>query len=229
VKTPSNGPQIAAFSGNRGPHIRKQGLARLVRIRTIPGGESDTVPAGTLAGAGCFRCEGCGYAVALQELDEVPSCPNCGGRGFRRASIFGERSTAEPAGVPVESPDWLAEARDALVAPGGYIAFEDDDRVRVMALQEGWTRVGRSLSAHIRFDDPTVSRRHALIHRLDGGVRILDDRSLNGVFVNGGRVDMRELEDGDQIAIGRFQLHFIDLREGRAERTQAAVRPVAAI
>ncbi|MFL5779764.1 MAG: zinc ribbon-containing protein, partial [Thermoleophilaceae bacterium] len=51
----------------------------LVIIRTISGGETDTVPAGTLAGAGCFRCDSCGYAVALQELDEVPACPHCGG------------------------------------------------------------------------------------------------------------------------------------------------------
>ena len=84
-------------------------------------------------------------------------------------------------------------------------------------LQEGWTRVGRSLSAHVRFDDPTVSRRHALVNYQEDAVRILDDRSLNGVFVNGARVDMRELEDGDQVAIGRFNLHFISLREGDSE------------
>src|SRR3712207_7058553 len=58
----------------------------LVNIRTIWGGETDTVPAGTLAGAGCFRCDSCGYAVALQELDEVPGCPHCGGSDFRRSS-----------------------------------------------------------------------------------------------------------------------------------------------
>ena len=123
--------------------------------------------------------------------------------------MFGEFARAEATGARAERPDWLAEAREALVASGHYIAFEDDDRVRVVALQEGWTRVGRSLSAHIRFDDPTVSRRHALLHRLDGVTRILDDRSLNGVFVNGAHVDMRELEDGDEIAIGRFHLHYI--------------------
>src|SRR5204863_8333902 len=79
-----------------------------------------------------------------------------------------------------EPPVWLAEARDALVANGDYVAFERDDRVHVVPLQEGWTRIGRSLSAHIRFDDPTVSRRHALMHRDRTGARILDDRSLNG-------------------------------------------------
>jgi pSer/pThr/pTyr-binding forkhead associated (FHA) protein len=127
--------------------------------------------------------------------------------------MFGEHVRAEPVGDREAAPDWLEEAREALVANGDYLAYEDDDRVRVVAIQEGWTRVGRNLSAHIRFDDPTVSRRHALIHRHDGGARILDDRSLNGVFVNGRHVDMRELEDGDEVTIGRFHLHFISLRE----------------
>ena len=58
-----------------------------------------------------------------------------------------------------------------------------------MALTREWTRIGRSLAADVRFDDPTVSRRHALIVRQPDGVRLLDDRSLNGVFVNGARVD----------------------------------------
>ena len=81
----------------------------------------------------------------------------------------------------------------------------------MVALQEGWTRIGRSLAAHIRFDDPTVSRRHALLHRESGGVRLLDDRSLNGVFRNGDRVELAELEDGDEIAIGRYRLYFMSL------------------
>ena len=149
----------------------------------------------------------------MQELDEVPACPHCDGRDFRRASMFGELETAEPTGDHAPIPDWLAEAREALVARGDYVAYEDDERVRVVQLQPGWTRLGRSLSARIRFDDPTVSRRHALVHCQDDGVRILDDRSLNGVFVNGVRVDMRELEDGDAVAIGRFVLHYIRLVE----------------
>jgi predicted nucleic acid-binding Zn-ribbon protein len=171
--------------------------------------------AGTLAGAGSFRCEQCGYAVALHELDHVPACPQCGGRKFKRASMFMTRpETAEHDQlVDVEEPDWLAEAREALVADGDYIAYEKNDRVHVAPLQDGWTRVGRSLSAHIRFDDPTVSRRHALLHRDRAGARVLDDRSLNGVFLNGERIDWHELDDGDAIAIGAFRLYFIRVRE----------------
>ena len=167
--------------------------------------------AGTLAGAGSFRCDACGFAIALHESDEVPACPECGGESFRRASLFGEEARM-PRHLDLEAtPDWLEEARDALVRGGDYLAFEDAERVRVVPLQEGWTRVGRSLSAHVRFDDPTVSRRHALIYRDPAGARVLDDRSLNGVFRNGDRVELAELEDGDEIAIGRFRLFFMSL------------------
>jgi pSer/pThr/pTyr-binding forkhead associated (FHA) protein len=130
---------------------------------------------------------------------------------FRRSSLFGDE-IRRPLRHEVEgAPDWLEEARDALIREGDYLAFEDDDRVRVFPLQDGWTRIGRSLSAHVRFDDPTVSRRHALLYRDASGARILDDRSLNGVFRNGDRVELAELEDGDELSIGRFSLYFVSL------------------
>ena len=80
-----------------------------------------------------------------------------------------------------------------------------------MTLAREWTRVGRSLAADVRFDDPTVSRRHALIVRQPDGVRVLDDRSLNGVFVNGTRVEGRVLRDGDEIVVGRYRLGFLSV------------------
>ena len=170
---------------------------------------------GTLAGAGSFRCDSCGFAVALHERDPVPECPECGGESFSRASLFGE-TVRRPLRHEVEgAPDWLAEARGALVREGDSLAFEDDERVRVFPLQDGWTRIGRSLSAHVRFDDPTVSRRHALVYCDADGARILDDRSLNGVFRNGDRVELAELEDGDEIDVGRFRLFYVSLVANR--------------
>jgi pSer/pThr/pTyr-binding forkhead associated (FHA) protein len=109
-----------------------------------------------------------------------------------------------------EPPSWLGEARTGLSGPGRYLAFEQDGRVNVVPVSREWTRIGRSLAADIRFDDATVSRRHALIASEDGGVRILDDRSLNGIQVNGRRVEWSPLTDGDEIAIGRHTLYFLD-------------------
>ena len=48
----------------------------------------DAVSAGTLAGAGSFQCEICGYAIALHERDVVPTCPRCTSDRFTRASMF---------------------------------------------------------------------------------------------------------------------------------------------
>ena len=180
--------------------------------------------AGTLAGAGSFRCETCDFAVALRERDPMPSCSNCGGQSFRRASMFGETGTTPAPPTDLAKPEWLAEAREALMAEGDYLAFEQDDRVRVVPLQEGWTRIGRSLSAHVRLDDPTVSRRHALLYRADQeGAKILDDRSLNGVFRNGETIELSTLGDGDVISVGRFSIHFISLTGDRSPREQTVV------
>src|SRR5215210_6119998 len=183
-----------------------------------------TVVSGTLAGAGTFRCQECSYPVALLERDEVPPCLRCGSREFKRASIFGDQSTADAKTTPADDrPEWLAETRAALTEHGDYLAFETEDQIRVLALQEGITRIGRSLAAHVRFDDPTVSRRHAVIHREGDHARLLDDRSLNGVFVNGERAEWHELSDGDEIVIGRFHLYFMSLTGVRSRGAHEGV------
>jgi pSer/pThr/pTyr-binding forkhead associated (FHA) protein len=117
----------------------------------------------------------------------------------------------EQRGAAAERPAWVEEARGALGEPGRYLAFEDDGTHRVVALAREWTRVGRSLAADVRFDDATVSRRHALIVCQADGVRVLDDRSLNGVYVNGERVEWSPLGDGDRISVGRHTLWFLDI------------------
>jgi hypothetical protein len=165
---------------------------------------------GSLAGGGSFRCESCGYAVSLVQGDEVPVCPHCHGRQFRRGSMFADQTLTEPfMELGTREPTWLETARQSISVEGDYIAYEEGDQVSVVPLRKDWTRIGRSLAADIRFDDPTASRRHALVHREEGVARILDDRSLNGVFLNGERVEWHELRDGDEIVIGRFRLYFV--------------------
>src|SRR5207244_5959618 len=108
-------------------------------------------------------------------------------------------------------------ARAQTTTPGEYLAFIDGAETRIVPLTREWTRIGRSLAADVRFDDPTVSRRHALIVRQPDGVRVLDDRSLNGAFVTGERIEGRALKDGDEIVVGRYSLSFLVIA-GAAER-----------
>jgi pSer/pThr/pTyr-binding forkhead associated (FHA) protein len=112
---------------------------------------------------------------------------------------------------PRQLPAWLSDPSALLGEPGEYICFEDGDEVVVVPLTREWTRIGRGLAADVRFDDPTVSRRHALIVRGADGLRVLDDRSLNGVFVNGQRVEWSPLAHGDEIRVGRHRLYYATL------------------
>jgi pSer/pThr/pTyr-binding forkhead associated (FHA) protein len=77
-------------------------------------------------------------------------------------------------------------------------------------LAHGWSRIGRCATAAICLDDPSVSRRHAMIAcESDKLPRVLDDRSLNGVLVNGRKVDWAELDPGDELTIGRYRLYLL--------------------
>jgi len=70
------------------------------------------------------------------------------------------------------------------------------------------TTVGRHPEADIFFDDVTVSRRHAEITRTGNVFELVDQRSLNGSYVNGERVDRSILVDGAEVRIGKFRLNF---------------------
>ncbi len=170
-----------------------------------------SLTSGTMAGAGSFRCQSCGYMLTLTSLDALRDCPDCGGHDFVRASLFDAHPPIvenHPIATHSGEKEWIAQAREELSIAGEYLLYDDGESVKTVALTREWTRIGRSLAADVRFDDPTVSRRHALVVRQADGVRVLDDRSLNGVFVNGERVEWRALKDGDQIVVGRYLLVF---------------------
>lgn len=185
----------------------------------------ESLTSGTMAGNGSFRCEQCGYVLTLAAADTLVDCPGCGGRDFVRASLFSTgrftrtTATAEPEG----REQWVANARLGL-EPGEYLAYDESGERKVVPLTREWTRVGRSLAADVRFDDPTVSRRHALIVRQPDGVRLLDDRSLNGVFVNGERVEWSPLKDGDEIVVGRYRLYFLSASPATSAAEDSALQ-----
>jgi hypothetical protein len=168
-----------------------------------------------MPGAGTFFCIKCGSQLSLQEDDALPHCARCRGTSFRRDSIFEpmqEHGTLEfPAPAQTVPSGWLEEARAALPGEGRYLVGRSDDTIQVFSIEEGWNRIGRSVAADIRLDHPSVSRRHALIiSEPDASLRVLDDRSLNGVFVNGELVEWGKLEDGDELRIGRYQLFILE-------------------
>ena len=70
------------------------------------------------------------------------------------------------------------------------------------------TRIGRGVSADVHLDHPTVSRRHALVVRRDDTLVLLDDRSMNGTWLNGERISEVVLSDGERSQLGAVELRF---------------------
>ena len=103
--------------------------------------------------------------------------------------------------------------------------------------------VGRTPDCHLQlsYDDPYVARRQFLLEINPPRCRLTDLDSRNGTFLNGARVKMAELADGDRIAIGQtvFQVGMIaadptaeatfDLPAPPVEADETIARPSHAI
>ncbi len=74
--------------------------------------------------------------------------------------------------------------------------------------ERGRLLIGRSRACDIHLADPSISRRHAELRHSGAGWSIQDLESLNGVVVNGRRVQRTPLEPADQIALGDTVLSF---------------------
>jgi pSer/pThr/pTyr-binding forkhead associated (FHA) protein len=83
-------------------------------------------------------------------------------------------------------------------------------------------RIGRSEDCEITIDNLGVSRYHAEIVKKDGFCVVRDLRSNNGTFVNGRRIDSHNLNDGDEISIGKFTLCYSGDSEGVAAPAEEA-------
>ncbi len=85
-----------------------------------------------------------------------------------------------------------------------------------LPLQPPGLVIGRGNDAHLRIDDPGVSRRHAEIRVVDTGfgarVSVHDLGSTNGISVNGRRTEEATLTDGAVIRVGNttITLHMTD-------------------
>ncbi len=78
--------------------------------------------------------------------------------------------------------------------------------------------IGREEENTIRLNDERVSRFHCKIQDDDGRVILTDLDSTNGTRVNGTPVQMRVLNIGDQVAIGRSLLLFGSPQQLMAKR-----------
>src|SRR5262245_23856502 len=66
--------------------------------------------------------------------------------------------------------------------------------------------VGRHSLADVRLADPDISRRHCRLMLVEGLWRVQDLNSLNGVYLNGERIQEAVLYEGDRLRLGGCML-----------------------
>jgi ABC-type multidrug transport system ATPase subunit len=89
----------------------------------------------------------------------------------------------------------------------------------------GSIKIGRATDNNIVIPDVLASRHHAtLMPAADGGTEIVDNRSINGTFVNGARVEAAELNEGDVVTIGNIDLIFAGGTLARRNETDVDTR-----
>jgi hypothetical protein len=146
-------------------------------------------------------CQECGF----QNPESANYCARCGALlvkdegGAETTQTF----TADDA---EESP---AEALESLGVQGpALVVRSGGGRAGEMFPLDGETTIGRSPDCGIFLDDVTVSRKHAIMRERDGTFSIEDQGSLNGTFVNRKRVESAQLDEGDEVQVGKYRLTY---------------------
>ena len=149
-------------------------------------------------------CPECGF----QNPEAANYCSRCGALLVKdepgsETTMSYTPEEAEEGGL-VSLEDLGAEGPALVVRSGGGRAGEH------FVPQGERTTIGRSPDCDIFLDDVTVSRKHAVLVHQDDAFFIEDQGSLNGTFVNRKRVESGQLEDGDEVQVGKYRLTFLN-------------------
>ena len=148
-------------------------------------------------------CQECGF----QNPEASNYCSKCGALlakdedGAETTQTYTPEEIADEDG-PLE--EIAAEGPALVVRSGGGRAGEH------FTPQGERTTVGRSPDCDIFLDDVTVSRKHAVLVQKDDAFFIEDQGSLNGTFLNRRRIESGQLENGDELQIGKYKLSFLE-------------------
>jgi len=146
---------------------------------------------------GARFCSQCGTPLVRpgDRVADTTSTISIAGSDFDDA---GEESRADSAAVAALPPGTALLAVRRGPNAGSQFLLDSD-----------LTLVGRHPDSDIFLDDVTVSRRHAEFYRLGGTFTVRDVGSLNGTYVNRERIEEAQLNEGDEVQVGKFRLVFL--------------------
>jgi predicted component of type VI protein secretion system len=97
---------------------------------------------------------------------------------------------------------------------------------RAFEVQGSYVMIGSAADNTVRLEHGSVSAHHAILTVGDGGFKLWDLHSANGMKINGKPAAVAYLQDGDQVLLGEVALRFESGRDGKREtRAPAGASP----
>ena len=150
-----------------------------------------------------MRCRRCGH----ENEPSANFCSSCGQALPREEeTTVSLTELAERLELDEELGEALAELPHGM---GMLVVRRGPNAGSRFVLDAEVTSLGRHPDSDIFLDDITVSRRHAVVRRAEGGYAVSDADSLNGTYVDHQRVDTAALHHLADLQIGRFVLVFL--------------------
>jgi ABC-type multidrug transport system ATPase subunit/pSer/pThr/pTyr-binding forkhead associated (FHA) protein len=106
----------------------------------------------------------------------------------------------------LEPPDSLPHSASSLIdePTGSNRVLPSRGAQRFTNVLAGTVTIGRQHHCSICLDDPTVSRLHAVLRPESNGSALVEDRSSNGLFINGKKAGrLSRIDPGTDVRIGR--------------------------
>src|SRR5882757_3237414 len=170
-------------------------------------------PSGPTPAAPSYPSSPQSYTGAPQSYPSAPPQSYPTPAPSQQTAGYSAATTMGPTAQPRQSEGNLATSMLKILRPG-----------KAADAPAGSVKIGRATDNDIVIPDVLASRHHATLIPSPSGTEIRDNRSINGTFVNGARVDSAMLRDGDVVTIGNVDLVFAGGTLARRSETEAATR-----
>jgi pSer/pThr/pTyr-binding forkhead associated (FHA) protein len=98
---------------------------------------------------------------------------------------------------------FLATHAASIVFASGPLAGSE------VELEKARVTLGRGAGADVVLEHASISNEHAALELFDGGFRLRDLGSTNGVTVNGAKVSVADLKHGDRFELGSLSFRYL--------------------
>ena len=171
------------------------------------------------------------HMTVVMDFRQQPDIADLPGRYERSdvaASDKRERNSVPVAPVLKKLEEDLLKLGQSLPAHKGILIVTSGPAVGArFPIEHNITTIGRDPESDIWLNDPTISRRHAVIHRHGGRFLVRDSGSTNGTFIQRTRIDSEApLSSYTELGFAIFRFLFIEGGQDAAKSMRKAGRPI---